>query len=106
MGQITFDMVRTVDRNGDALTCRIKKRKAVVRKESPETQNYVSCQDVEVDDNRNLEGIGFVSSAVGELLRVQDTCEKKCSEEGLRLGGHRNSRERHTAHDHFLRELL
>ena len=35
-----------------------KKRKAVVRKESAETQDYASCQSMEVDDNNSFEELG------------------------------------------------
>ena len=44
--------------------CLQKKRK--VRKESAETQDYVSCQqhDMELDNNKSLEEMGFVRSAV------------------------------------------
>ena len=34
-----------------------KKGGVVIRKESAETQEHVSCQDTEVDDDKNLEGV-------------------------------------------------
>ena len=35
-----------------------KKRKAVISKESAETLDFVSCQDMEVDRNKSLEELG------------------------------------------------
>ena len=45
-----------------------EEEKAVVRKESAETQDYESCQqiDMEVDENKSLEQLGFVPSAVSD----------------------------------------
>ena len=77
-----------------------KKRKAVLRKESAETQeyesclqtqDYVSCQDMEEDDNKSLQAMDFVPSAVSdsagwhEPLRVKYMSDKKCNEEGFKL---------------------
>ena len=68
-----------------------KKRKTVVRKESAETQDYVSCQDTEVDDDKSLEDVGFVPSAVSDSggwrkpIRVKHMCDKKCNEEGFKF---------------------
>ena len=36
-----------------------KKRKAVIRKESAERQDYVSCHDMEVDDDESVEDMVF-----------------------------------------------
>ena len=54
-----------------------QKTNVVVRQESAETQDYVSCQDMDVDGGTSLEELGFVPSAVGELLRVKHMCDKK-----------------------------
>ena len=57
----------------------------MVWKESAETQDYVYGQDMEVDNNKNLEEIGFVQSAVNEsagwheTLRFNRMCDKKCN---------------------------
>ena len=45
-----------------------KKRKAVVRKESAETHDYTSCQDTEVDNDKSLEEMDFLPSAVSESV--------------------------------------
>ena len=39
-------------------------RKAVVRKEFAEPEEYMFCQDMEVDDNKSLEELGFGPSTV------------------------------------------
>ena len=39
-----------------------KKKKAVIRKEPAETQEYVSYQDMELGDDKSLEYVGFVPS--------------------------------------------
>ena len=52
---------------------RRKRGKEVIRKESAETQDYVSCQDVEVDNDKCVEEVSFVPNAVGN----------KCNEKGL-----------------------
>ena len=54
-----------------------QKTNVVVRQESAETQDYVSCQDMDVDGDTSLEELGFVPSAVGDLLRVKHMCDKK-----------------------------
>ena len=43
----------------------------------------MSCQDMEVDDDKRLEELGFVPSAVGEPLRVKHICDKKCNDMGF-----------------------
>ena len=45
-----------------------------------ETQDSVSCKDMEVDDDTRLKELGFVPSAVGEPLRVKHMCDKKCND--------------------------
>ena len=50
--------------------------------DSAETQDYVSCQGMEVDDDKSLEELDFVPRAVGEPPRVQSTCDKKCDAMG------------------------
>ena len=49
-----------------------KQRTTVVRKESVETQEYVSCQDMEVDSDESL----------GEFLRMKCMRDKIWNEEG------------------------
>ena len=53
------------------------KERAAMRKESAETQDDVSCQDMEVDENKSLEEMGFVPSSVNEPFRVNHMCDKK-----------------------------
>ena len=66
-----------------------KNRNAVTRKESVETQDYGTCPDMEVDNDKSLEETGFVPKAVSdpagcrELLRVKHMCDKTCNEEGF-----------------------
>ena len=62
-----------------------KKKRGALRKETAETQDCVSCQDMEVDDNKSLEEMGFVPSAAGELLRVTHMCDKKGDERGFKF---------------------
>ena len=56
-----------------------------------ETQDYVSCQDMEVDDDKCLEEMGFVPSAMSESagwhepLRDKLLWDKKCNEEGVKF---------------------
>ena len=57
-----------------------KEKRVVIRKGSAETQDHVTDQDTEVDDNNGLEEIGFVPSAVGEPLRAKHMWDKKCNE--------------------------
>ena len=57
----------------------------MIRKESVETQDYVSCQGMEVDDDKSLEELGFVPSAVGEPLRVKQMCDKEVQRKELQL---------------------
>ena len=45
----------------------------------------MSCQGVEVDDDKRPEGMGFFPSAVGERLRVKHMCDKTCDEDGLQV---------------------
>ena len=61
------------------------KRKAVIRKDSAETHDYVCCLDMEVDIDKGLEEMGFVPRAVGEPLRVKHMCDKMCNETGFRF---------------------
>ena len=49
-----------------------KKRKAVIRKDSAETQGYVSCQDMEVYDDQSFEELGLVQSAVSDSAGWHD----------------------------------
>ena len=62
-----------------------KKRKAVIRKESSETKDYVSREDMEVESDKSLEVMGNVPSAVGEPLRVKHMCDKKCNQRSSSL---------------------
>ena len=48
-----------------------------------ETQDCVSYQDMEVDDDKRLEELGFVPSVVGEPFRVKHMCDKKCKDMGF-----------------------
>ena len=91
-----------------------QKRKAATRKESAETRDHVSCQGMEVDD-KSLEDLGFVSSAVSdsagwrELLRVKHVCDKKCTEERFKfydLAAIVVEEEWQAAHDQPLQERL
>ena len=63
-----------------------KKGKAVIWKESAETQGYVSCQDTEVETDKGSEEMGFVPT-VGwhELLRVKCMCGQKVQRRGLQV---------------------
>ena len=65
----------------------------MIRKESTETQEFVSGQDMEEGNDKSLEEMGFVPRAVGEPLRVKHMCDKKCNET-------------RAAHDQSLRGLL
>ena len=58
---------------------------AVMRKEVAEKFDCVSCQHRKVDDNKSLEELGFVPSAVGEPLRVKHMCSKKCNGKGFKF---------------------
>ena len=57
----------------------------MIRKESAETQDHASCQDMEVDNDKSLEVMGFVPSAVSksagwhEPLRVTRSATKRAS---------------------------
>ena len=65
-----------------------KKRKAVVRKEFADTQEYESRQQ---DWNKSLEELAFVPSAVSDSaawrdsFRVKYMCDKKCNKEGFKF---------------------
>ena len=62
--------------------------KAVIRKGSAETQDCVSCQDMEADDDRSLEEMGFVPNAVSDSSGSQEpsTCvTRKCKSRGLQV---------------------
>ena len=63
----------------------------MIRKESAETQDCVSCQDVEVDNDEGLEEeMVFVPSAVSgsagrrEPLSFEYMSDQKCHEEGFK----------------------
>ena len=85
VSRVDFDCMGTLDdRNFTSSDGSSQKmRKAVIRKESAETQDYVSCQDMEAEDNNSLEG--FIPSAVGEPLRVKHMCDQKRDEKGLKF---------------------
>ena len=57
----------------------------MIRRESVETQDSVSYQDMEVDDDKRLEELGFLPSAVGVTLRVKHMCDKKCKDMGFKF---------------------
>ena len=62
-----------------------KNKGGVTRKEPDETQDYVSCQDVQFDGNRNLEELGMVPSSVDEPLRIKHLCDGRCDEIGFKF---------------------
>ena len=70
-----------------------KESKAVVQKGSAVTQEYESCQqnDMEVDKDEGMVELSFIPSAVSgsaawrEPLRAKNMCEKKCNKEGLKF---------------------
>ena len=70
-----------------------KRRKSVVREESADTQEYESCQqsDMEVDRDEGMEELSFISSAVSESavsrepVRIKYMCDKKCNKEGFKF---------------------
>ena len=66
--------------------CSQKKRKAAVRKESAETQEYESCQQngTEVDRDEGMEELSFVPSAVSDTAGWHER-DKKCTKEGLKF---------------------
>ena len=49
-----------------------RKRKAIARKESTETKGYVSCQDVEVDEDKSLKDLCLIPSTAN--LYGSSTC--------------------------------
>ena len=53
------------------------------RKEFTQTQDNVSCQDMEVDNDKSLEEMGFVPTAVGEPSGAKYMHDKKCKGEGV-----------------------
>ena len=57
----------------------------MIRRESVETQDCVSYQDMEMDSDKSLEELGFVQFAVGVTRRVKHTCDKKCNEMGFKF---------------------
>ena len=67
-----------------------KKRKAVVRKESADTQEYEPCQqnDMDVDMDENKEELRFVRSAVSDSAgwhEIKCRCHRQCWKEGLKF---------------------
>ena len=72
---------------------RRRKRRAVVRVESAETQDCVSAlplasyldQKVEVEDEKNIEELSSVPSAVSEPRWALHMCDNKCGTEGFRF---------------------
>ena len=81
----------------------------MTRTESAETPDHVSCQDMDVDDSKSLEKLGFVPRAVDEPLRVKHMCDKKCNEKSFKFSwacSHRGGRGRHAAHDQPLQGVL
>ena len=61
------------------------RRTSVVRKESVETQDFVSCQDVELGVCKSLEELFLIPSAVGEPLGVKHLCDGKCDGIGFKF---------------------
>ena len=62
-----------------------KKRRALVRKEWAETQEYESCQqnDMNVDVDENKEELSFIPSAVSSLAGWHEpkfVCDRQCRE--------------------------
>ena len=90
-----------------------EKRKAVVRKESADTQEQESCQlndmDVDMDEKEEL---SFVPSAVSRTAGWHEpklVCDRQCREDGFQVPRHRVSdggRRRRGAHDEPLQGLL
>ena len=68
----------------------------MIRKESAEVQGCTLHQDMEVDDDKSSEEMGFVPSGVidsagwRETLRVKCMCGKKCEEESFKFYGLEN----------------
>ena len=62
-----------------------KKSDAVTRQESSETQKYVRYQDMEIDDDKSLEEIGFVPVSDSAGWGVKYTCDKKCNKESFKF---------------------
>ena len=61
-----------------------QKRRAVIRVESAETQEYVSEQQgLEEIDVEEMEELSFVPSAVSEARWALHMCDNKCSREGF-----------------------
>ena len=69
-----------------ASKCSPKKRRAVIRVESEETQDCVlerrSYGDVSQEE---VEEVGFVPSALSEPRGVVHWCDNQCSEDGFRF---------------------
>ena len=70
-----------------------QKRRAVARAESVETQDYVaappltSCleQKIEAEDQKTMEEVSFVPSAVREPRWVLDMFDDKCTTKGFKF---------------------
>ena len=67
-----------------------KKRKAVMRNESADTQEYESCQltDIDVDMDENKEEWSFIPSAVSSSAGWHEPkfmCVRQCREEGFQI---------------------
>ena len=67
-----------------------KKRKAAVRKESAETQEYKSCQqnDVEVHREQGMEELRFFLGAVSDTAgwhKARFMCDRRCMGEGFKF---------------------
>ena len=64
-------------------------RKAVVQKESADTQEYARCQlnDIEVDIDEDTDELSFVPSAVSRSNRWHEPkfmCDRQCRKEGCK----------------------
>ena len=57
----------------------------MVRKESVETQNYVSRKDVEFEGRKSLEELDLIPIALGEPLQVKHMCDGNCNEIGFKF---------------------
>ena len=63
----------------------------MVRKESAETQDFVSCQDMKVDHNKRLEELGLVKNAVSdsagwrELFRTSTCATRSATNKGFKF---------------------
>ena len=79
-----------------------------MRKESAETQDYVSCQDTEVDNDKSKEEAGSARSAASDSagrhdqLRVKHMCDKMCNEEGSNFEKYCSHRVEHDVKPHTI----